>query len=152
VSEQWRPVSGWVGYEVSDLGQVRSSRRGRVQVLRGGVDPRGYRNVTLFRGARSTKRQVWVHALVIEAFVGPRPEGMQVRHLNGDPTDNRLSNLAYGSPAENVADSFAHGTRGRASHCLRGHEFTPENTYLNARGHQNCRACRAIYRTRRRAA
>lgn len=52
--------------------------------------------------------------MVLEAFTGPAPEGSLCRHLNGDPSDNRPSNLAWGTPAENNADMVAHGrsTRG----------------------------------------
>lgn len=53
-----------------------------------------------------------VHALVLEAFVGPRPEGMECRHLDGDPTNNALANLAWGTRAENIADKRRHGTIG----------------------------------------
>ncbi|MBB5804669.1 transposase-like protein [Saccharothrix ecbatanensis] len=57
------------------------------------------------------KREQWkVHRLVTAAFYGPLPEGMQTRHLNGNSRDNRLSNLAYGTPAENIADKERHGT------------------------------------------
>lgn len=51
-----------------------------------------------------------VHRLVLEAFVGPRPEGMECRHLDGDPTNNRLENLRWGTHKENERDKIRHGT------------------------------------------
>jgi hypothetical protein len=59
-------------------------------------------------GHNQTRRTV--HRLVGEAFLGPLPEGMETRHLNGDGTDNRLENLAYGTHKENMADQRVHGT------------------------------------------
>lgn len=54
-----------------------------------------------------------VHQLVLGTFVGPRPEGMQCRHLNGNPADNRLCNLAWGTPEENREDCHNHDRYGR---------------------------------------
>lgn len=54
-----------------------------------------------------------VHAAVCEAFHGPRPPGLVVRHLNGDCRDNRACNLEWGTRRENELDKFRHGT-GRA--------------------------------------
>lgn len=51
-----------------------------------------------------------VHSLVLEAFVGPRPEGLECRHLNGNPLDSRLENLRWGTKSENYADRHGHGT------------------------------------------
>jgi len=51
-----------------------------------------------------------VHHLVLETFVGPCPEGMETRHLNGDPSDNRLENLAWGSREDQISDQKKHGT------------------------------------------
>lgn len=50
------------------------------------------------------------HHLVLEAFVGKRPRGYVTRHMNGDPLDNRVENLCWGTPKENHADSVKHGT------------------------------------------
>src|SRR3546814_16009402 len=52
----------------------------------------------------------------MEAFVGPRPDGMEVAHNDGDPLNNRLENLRYATPAENTDDKLKHGTllRGNA--------------------------------------
>jgi hypothetical protein len=51
-----------------------------------------------------------VHVLVLEAFVSKRPEGMQVCHNNGIPDDNRLENLRWDLPKNNVSDRIGHGT------------------------------------------
>ena len=51
-----------------------------------------------------------VHRLVMLAFDGPQPEGMECRHLNGNPADNRIENLKWGTRKENEADKVSHGT------------------------------------------
>lgn len=159
MSEEWRPIPGFPGYEVSDLGRVRSldrdgldGRRLKGRVLRPGVSRR-YRVVSLRRAGRTVTNGI--HELVLLAFVGPRPEGAVTRHLNGDGADNRLVNLAYGTQSENLFDRREHGTSDRANrtHCPQGHEYTPENTYRYVRPNgvinRNCRECRrTVYRTR----
>ncbi|WP_439621469.1 HNH endonuclease signature motif containing protein [Gemmata sp.] len=62
----------------------------------------------LYRAGK--RRRVNVHRLILEAFVGPCPLGMETRHLDGDRLNNRLDNLAWGTPAENAADRIRHGT------------------------------------------
>lgn len=52
---------------------------------------------------------VKIHRLVLQAFVGPCPDGMECRHLNGDSVDNRIENLAWGTKKENIADIRRHG-------------------------------------------
>src|SRR4051812_17537545 len=54
-----------------------------------------------------------LHHLVLRAFVGPCPPGMECRHLDGDPTNNRLDNLAWGTPKQNSEDKIRHGTQSR---------------------------------------
>jgi len=61
------------------------------------------------------RRRYFVHRLVLLAFVGPCPAGMEARHLDGDPTNNRLPNLCWGTPKENKQDSQRHGTAIRGS-------------------------------------
>lgn len=57
-----------------------------------------------------------VHALVLEAFVGPAPDGMECRHFpDRDPTNNRLENLSWGTRLENVHDKVSQGTQPRGS-------------------------------------
>lgn len=117
MTEQWRSVVGWEGlYEVSDAGRVR--RVGKAAVLTPALRNR-YPRVTLSRG--NAPSYCTVHVLVAEAFLGPRPEGLEVRHLNGHRDDARASNLAWGTRAENVADAAAHRHLQDRSACTHGH-------------------------------
>jgi hypothetical protein len=114
--EQWRAVVGYEGrYEVSDHGRVRSLRRRayrydfpRVEpfVLRGAFGG-GYLRVQFDRRLRT------IHLLVLEAFVGPCPEGCEGSHLNGNSTDNRLANLRWETHVQNVKRRSEHGTEAR---------------------------------------
>lgn len=156
-SVTWKPIPEWEEfYEVSDDGRVRSSsdyvsigNGGARRVFKAGpvatcVAPNGYINVLLQRAGRS--RSAGVHRLMAEAFYGPPPGPWHhARHLDGDRTNNVLSNIAWGSPHDNAMDTIRHGRNPRVelTHCKRGHEFTPENTRLNNRGHRTCRACDA---------
>ncbi|WP_227026939.1 HNH endonuclease [Corallococcus soli] len=61
-------------------------------------------------------RPVGVHQLVADAFHGPCPVGQQVRHLDGDPTNNVPCNLAYGTALDNAADRTRHGRYASGAH------------------------------------
>jgi NUMOD4 motif-containing protein/HNH endonuclease len=159
MTEVWRPIPGYVGaYDVSNLGRVRSvdrvitrmTKRGPVparlrgRVLRTNRTRGGYLTVTL--GGRT----VYVHALVLSTFVGPRPAGKQAAHWDGDRSNNRLGNLRWASPSENNLEKARHGTLRQAS-CRRGHRYTPDNTKLR-RGRRVCRTCLSERRRRYRQA
>jgi hypothetical protein len=90
--------------------------------------PRRYLVVGLSRDGNV--KTVTVHTLVALAFFGPRPDGYDVCHLNGNPANNTPENLAYGSRAENIRDVVRHGRHYWASRetCNAGHDFTPDNT------------------------
>lgn len=156
MSERWRPIPGREGYEVSDLGRVRSLDRwivaadGKRRFFRGRIlktrpFPRtGHRMVSLKAGSVGTSFRV--HVLVMLAFVGPRPDGMQTCHNNGIAHDNRLTNLRYDTASSNVRDSVNHGTQAniRKTHCKQGHEFSPENTLTvptRTGVQRKCRTC-----------
>lgn len=112
--EQWCGIPGHPDYQVSDQGRVRSrARPGGWRVLRCGRFPdKPYRRVALKTPGGAYKHHM-VHVLVLEAFVGPCPAGMQTRHLDGDGANNRLDNLRWGTPKENAEDQDRHGRRPR---------------------------------------
>lgn len=144
MSEQWLPVPGSPGYEVSDQGRVR----GPSGILHQGRMKVGYLRVSL--GSRSARKPV--HTLVLTAFVGPRPTGMEACHNNGDHTDNRLVNLRWDTRRENQRDRVRHGTHHNSSktQCPQGHEYSEGNTRVATRADgRTYRACRACARGRR---
>lgn len=153
--EIWEPIPGFPGYEVSNIGRVasldRADSRGRIRKgrrLRSLIlQPSGHFNVAL-RTAEGERVGVGVHRLVLMAFVGPCPNGMEACHENDIPGDNRLENLRWDTRSSNVADSVRNGTHhmARTTHCPQGHPYTPENTYVYPRGNRSCRECRRAYR------
>lgn len=102
--EEWRTIPGHPDYSVSSTGRVCSWKQGGARILKQSPDKDGYARVCL---DRKTRR---VHSLVALAFLGEAPEGCTlVRHLDGDNTNNNLSNLKWGTLSENMYDRVAHG-------------------------------------------
>jgi hypothetical protein len=155
-TEEWRPIPGFADYFITADGEVGSTRQSRGRVLRPlrwGYTVDGYPKVRLYlEPGKHADRAV--HVLVAAAFIGPKPDGMEVRHRDGDRLNPRASNLLYGSRSDNVLDSVRHGTHAQASktHCKWGHAFDEVNTRVRGRTRE-CRACwrekSARYRARR---
>ncbi len=159
--ENWRPIDGYPGYEVSDQGRVRSVDRmidnGRGSFLLRGkvftpfITKKGYHSVGLRRDGKY--RRFMIHRLVCANFLG-LPDNLQVRHLDGDPANNAVHNLAPGTNSENQHDSVLHGTHhcAQKQECKRGHPFDAANTlnYRSAKG-TPARACRTCRRDAERA-
>ena len=160
--ERWLPVPGFEGYyEVSDHGSVRSLDRqvtprngspynlsGKVLSLSENAD--GYPMVQLWRDGRGTRKLV--HALVLEAFVGPRPEEMEACHWDDNRTDNRVQNLRWGTQSENRQDRIRNGRdhEKRKTHCPRGHALIGGNLVPSElrKGKRACRACNSCWKVR----
>jgi len=122
-NEQWLDVPEWKGfYQVSDCGRVRSVDRwmtyssGNRRLQKGRIlkpstmrpdHPHERMHVTL--QSKGYVRYYNVHRLVMLAFVGPRPNGLECCHNDGDRFNNRLSNLRYDTPKANNADQKMHG-------------------------------------------
>ena len=111
--EIWKAVVGYEGfYEVSDQGRVRSlprtvPSRGGFRVSPGrmrALVPKSNRYLTVILSKQGAIKCCHVHQLVLGAFVGPCPAGMETLHYDGDKTNNNLINLRYGSRSENRSD------------------------------------------------
>lgn len=123
--ERWVALPGYEGlYEVSDHGRLRSvdrhvprrTRGGRFRkcfkrgrLIAGGSHKGGYTLIHLYRDGQ--REVTTLHACIALAFIGPRPEGMLVCHIDGDSSNNRPENLMYGSPQDNMDHRIGHGTK-----------------------------------------
>lgn len=118
--ETWKQIPGFDGYEVSDLGNVRSVDRlvlggkwGKEQrkgkLLKQGKDSYGYLHVGLSKDKKTTTKKV--HRLVLLAFVGESK--LQVNHKDSNRTNNHLSNLEYVTATQNVQHSIQSGNAKR---------------------------------------
>lgn len=106
----WRPVlHAESKYEVSSDGRVRGHTRLGTKTLTALPNRRGYLIVTLYYPQRGKTTRP-VHRLVLEAFAGPRPAGMECGHLDGNKQNNRRENLRWVTGTENQAHRRLHGT------------------------------------------
>ena len=148
-SEQWRSALGFEGYyEISDHGQVRSVARTasngspvRTRMKKQVIDEHGRPRVYLHvDGKKHTRR---VARLVLEAFVGPCPQGMEACHWDDDATNNHLSNLRWDSRSANQIDRLRNGRNYNANktHCPNGHPLEQPNLVRSLLPVRLCKAC-----------
>lgn len=96
---EWKQIQGYENYEVSNEGQVRNRKTGKI--LKPVKNSTGYLQVTLCKNKR---KNYSIHRLVAEAFI-PNPHGYDtVDHINYDKTDNRVENLRWMSRSNNAKD------------------------------------------------
>jgi hypothetical protein len=108
--ELWKPVIGFEDrYEVSNLGRLRAMprkwhiERGSAEgrLLKTQIDKLGYERIKL-RGSTGNTKTTTMHILVAEAFIGPRPKGHRVDHLDANRSNNKLVNLQYVTASEDI--------------------------------------------------
>jgi hypothetical protein len=117
--ENWKDVAGYEGfYQVSTLGRMRSVDRlvtyknnvtaiRKGTILRPGFQKEGYPHYVLSRNNKV--KSILAHKAVLEAFIGPRPSGMQACHWDGCHGNAALSNLRWDTPPNNYLDSVRLG-------------------------------------------
>ena len=123
MEEVWKDIPGYEGrYQASNQGRIRSVDRvipwgrGGSRFINGKVlKPAGQKTtphlrVVLGHGAPGST----VHSLIALTFIGPCPSGQEVRHLDGNPLNNCVDNLAYGTRRENILDVLRIGKAWRA--------------------------------------
>ena len=118
---EWRDVPGWEGvYQVSSEGQVR-----RLTINHPTLMDNGYMYASFYDKPR--KQQKGLHRVVAEAFI-PNPENKkEVNHKNGNKTDNRVENLEWVSPKENIAHAIESGLLVRGG----------EGSFVKRKGEEN---------------
>lgn len=134
MNEHWRDVIGYEGYyQVSDLGRVRSvdrvvpdkrygSRTLTGRLLKASSTDK-YGHLAVYLCKKGIQRTTHVHRLVTTAWIGPCPDGQEVRHGSNGVTDNSISNLCYGTRSDNNLDCRRDGTHGRPVRRSDGVEF-----------------------------
>lgn len=145
--ELWRTPPGLpLVYQVSTAGRYRTRMdttnvngfnrtitRPDFRLVVPATNSGGYRYVTFF-DIHGTKQTKALHRLILETFVGPCPAGMTlVRHWNDQRADNRLSNIAWGTPSENHQDRIRNAARKRAQ--------AQANQRAQAQGSQPVESC-----------
>lgn len=139
---EWKQIPGFPDYEASSLGQIRSLKAWKPRVLVGGYNDKGYRQVGLHYPGIAIRRTV--HRLVALTFLGETPEGLQVRHIDGDKNNCAVSNLTFGTASDNILDQVRHGHHYYANRteCPQRHPYSPDNTYvIPSTGGRMCRTC-----------
>lgn len=134
--EIWKDVPNEAGYCVSNRGRVKSKERlimrnnGRPQrirerILKVSPDEWGYPQVRL--NGHTYK----VHRLVALAFLSVRDENAEIRHLDGNPMNNHIANLVYGTHSQNVLDGYSYRGYIRKGQKLTIYDVKKIKTMLN---------------------
>ncbi len=132
----WRRVQK--GAETERFWKFVDDRSGDCWLWTGAIDGRGYGSWT-----RSEKRKVGAHRFAYQITVGPIPDGLDLDHLC---RVRHCVNPSHLEPVTRQVNIQRGANRNREkTHCKRGHEFTPENTYMTSAGGRSCRTCRAAY-------
>lgn len=112
--ELWKPIIGYEGiYEVSNMGNIRSIDRHRADgAFISGRKIKtslamGYPYFNACKNGRSSP--IYVHQCVAEAFIGLRPDGFQINHIDGDKRNNFVGNLEYVTPSQNMSHAISRG-------------------------------------------
>jgi hypothetical protein len=106
--EIWKDIPEYRGfYQASNLGNTKNTKTGKI-LMSYIINKYGHSRVKLYKN--NIKKSYYVHRLILETFIGPCPPGMECRHLDGNPENNKLENLKWGTRLENINDRKLHGT------------------------------------------
>lgn len=131
-NERWLPIPGYEGwYDVSDFGRVKrvKASMGAVvgRILKQQNNRHGYPMAHLSKNNKD--RLLATHRLVILAFVGVCPSGKQVNHIDGDKTNNRIDNLEYVTPSENIRHAYRMGMASNRGERSSGNKLTEDDVH-----------------------
>jgi hypothetical protein len=142
--EIWKDIVGYEGlYQVSNLGNVKSCnfhREKREKLLNPDVDKLGYKRVRLYHNSKSKKFQI--HRLVALMFI-PNPENKPfINHIDCNPSNNRVDNLEWVTPKENIqyASDLGRLKGSRHTPIIATNLSTSKETYFSSQ----CEAARQL--------
>lgn len=118
MEEIWKDINGFIGYQISNLGNIRSFwlRKGAYgkhilcespKMRKPHAHRTGHSTISLRRDGKSF--EFYVHRLVLEHFVGPCPDNMECCHNDGNSRNNQVNNLRWDTCKENFRDRKKHG-------------------------------------------
>ena len=116
---EWAEIPNYPAYYASIYGLIKSPSK----ILKPIKAKDGHLYIFIHR------RKEWIHRLILETFVGPCPIGMECRHLDGNPSNNSIENLKWGTRLENIDDRRRHGTLPKA-HESKFTKLTPNDIPL----------------------
>lgn len=130
VTEQWRNIIGYEGvYQISNQGRVKRLKGFGCfseRILKNYPNKQNkYFCVSLCKRGLPQKIR-YVHQLVLETFIGPKPLMCEARHLDGNRSNNALDNLEYNTHSVNMKDRIKHGThfQPKANNCGSNHRLS----------------------------
>jgi len=112
--EIWKDIPDYKGfYRVSNMGKIKRLIGNKCKIERILKQNNGdkYGHLTVLLSKNGVGKHKYVHRLVLEAFIGICPKGMECRHLDGNPKNNKLDNLCWGTRSDNQKDSVKHKTK-----------------------------------------
>lgn len=118
LDEKWKAIKGFLDYQVSNRGSIRSWKGLDYLILKSAINSAGYPQVALFRNKKLSNKSV--HRLVLEAFVGECPEGHQANHKDGNKSYNYVINLEWVTPSKNMQHAIETKLFTPSWHTLKG--------------------------------
>lgn len=118
IKEIWKDIPQYERiYQASNWGNIKRLVGYKCLVERilksASCNKYGHQFIVLYKN--NIRKECLVHRLVLETFIGPCPFGMECRHLDGNPKNNKLDNLCWGTKLENIQDRRMHGTESSGS-------------------------------------
>lgn len=127
MKEDWKPITGLIGaYSISSIGRVRSEERTiegdrgyrrtfPEKLMKPLNNGNGYMSVVFWTGNK--QKRVYIHRLVAEHFIANPSAKPQVNHLDGDKSNNQISNLAWSTEKENMSHAYSTGLAKSGENC-----------------------------------
>ena len=141
VDREWRKIADHPDYEVSNLGEVRSIKRGIVTAITPHPVTGGHVVARLSTAGKVASPLI--HRLVLAAFIGEGSPGQVACHNDGDPQNNVVTNLRWDTQSENCLDAVRQGThvQARKTECPQKHPYAGENLRVSG-GQRYCATCK----------